>query len=594
MVSIRSTNEFIKVLQNENEVHVIREDVDPVLELAEIQRRVVAKKGPALLFTNVKGTSFPVATNLFGSEKRIHLAFGPKPIQNIQRLAKLAKEIVPPKLSRLWKDRNLAWLPFIVGLKRTGSGAVLANSQTDTKGLPQFVSWPKDGGPFVTLPLVYTQNPHSGAGNLGMYRVQLFGDNTVGMHIQIHRGGGFHYYEAEKENKSLPAHVYIGGPPALTIAAVAPLPEEIPELVFASFLMGEKLRLTHKKSISPYPIIADADFAIIGEIPPFKRKPEGPFGDHYGYYSLQHDYPYMDVRSVLFRKDAIWAATVVGRPPQEDHYIAEFLQDLLSPLFPLVMPQVLGVWAYEESGVHSLAAAIVKERYFREAFMGALRILGEGQLSLTKCLLVTNERVNLKNFSETFKTIVERCDPKTDMFIFSNISQDTLDYTSGKVNKGSKMLLLGISNPADPPKFLNLKNNFNTSFKDSRFSNPKVYLPGVLVVQGAPFQKGDGLGKKLLEEDLKGFHFVFLVDDASDSTKSDSDFIWTMFTRMEPASDVHSNATILGNHISHEPPVVFDCRMKPWIPEVLIPDPETIKNVDKKFQSMIDQMPRGD
>lgn len=594
MVSIRSTSDFVKLLQSEKEIHVIRELVDPNLELAEIQRRVVAKKGPALLFTNVKGTKFPVATNLYGSEKRIHLAFGPKPVQNIQRLAKLAKEIFPPRFSRLWKDRSLGLLPFQVGLKRIRGGEILhSDLGQNTEALPKLVSWPEDGGPFVTLPLVYTQHPKHGSGNLGMYRVQLFGDGTVGMHIQIHRGGGFHYYEAEKEGLGLPAHVYVGGPPALTIAAVAPLPEEIPELVFASFLMGEKLRLTEKKSISPYPIVSDADFAIIGNIPPKKRKPEGPFGDHYGYYSLLHDYPYMEISHVLHRKDAIWAATVVGRPPQEDHYIAEFLQDLLSPLFPLVMPQVLGVWAYEESGVHSLAAAIVKERYFREAFMGALRILGEGQLSLTKCLLVTNEMVNLKNFSETFRVIVERCDPRTDLFIFSNISQDTLDYTSGTVNKGSKMLFLGITEGNKEPKFPHLRKTFTESFKDTRFSEPVVFLPGVLVVKGTKFFADDNLAKSLLNENLNGFHYVFLVDDSKDATKTDSDFIWTMFTRMEPASDVHSKTNVYKNHIAFEPPVVFDCRMKPWIPKVLVPNPETTKSVDQKFQSIIDSLPGG-
>ncbi|TGN18319.1 UbiD family decarboxylase [Leptospira idonii] len=591
MASLRSTHDFIQLLSREKEVFVFPEEVDPYLELAEIQRRVVTRKGPALLFPKVKGTRFPVATNLYGSEKRIHLAFGEKPVQTIQRLATLAKEILPPKLGKLWKEKSLALLPFLVGMKRIGRAPVLENHlfPENLKALPNFVSWPEDGGPFVTLPLVYTQHPESGNGNLGMYRIQLFDENTAGMHIQIHRGGGFHYYEAEKRGNSLPAHIYVGGPPALTIAAVAPLPEEIPELVFASFLMGEKLRITRDSKISPYPIVADADFAIIGDIPPNKRKPEGPFGDHYGYYSLQHDYPYMDVRSVHYRKNAIWAATVVGRPPQEDHYIAEFLQDLLSPMFPLVMPQVVGVWAYEESGVHSLAAAVVKERYYREAFMGALRILGEGQLSLTKCLLVTNENVSLKNFSETFKTIVERCDLETDIHVFNHISQDSLDYTSGRVNKGSKMLIMGISETGEP-KYKNLPTQFSRPLKDSRFKNPKVFLPGVLVVEGSSYRKEDDLARLLLDEDLSGFRFVFLVDDSSDAVRSDHDFIWTMFTRMEPASDLYSKQIVENNHIRHKAPLVFDSRMKPWIPKVLTPDPKVSKNVDEKFGKIIDSM----
>ncbi|MDZ4727000.1 MAG: UbiD family decarboxylase [Leptospira sp.] len=591
MNAIRSTQQFIKVLQKENELLVISEAVDPYLELAEIQRRVVAKKGPALLFTNVKGTKFPVATNLYGSEKRIHLAFGDKPVHTIKRLTHLVKELLPPRMGTLWKERSLGLLPFLVGLKKISRPAVLENSLTGLGTLPHIVSWPEDGGPFVTLPLVYTQSPTNAKGNLGMYRIQLFDEKTAGMHIQIHRGGGFHHHEAETLGQELPAHVYVGGPPALTIAAVAPLPEEIPELIFASFLMGEKLKISHNKTISPYPIVSDADFAIIGNIPANKRKIEGPFGDHYGYYSLAHEYPYLDVTSVHCRKDAIWAATVVGRPPQEDHYIAEFLQDLLSPLFPLVMPQVLNVWAYEESGVHSLAAAVVKERYYKEAFTGALRIMGEGQLSLTKCLLVTNEKINLKNFSETFKTIVERCDTETDIHIFSHISQDTLDYTSGKVNKGSKMLILGVSESGEP-KYKNLPNSFDRSFKNKSFQNPFVFLPGVLVVQGSAFTENDkNLAKSLLEEDLSNFRFVFLVDDTNDTSKSDHDFIWTVFTRMEPARDVYSKQIIENNHIRHIAPIVIDARMKPWIPKVLVPLEETVKTVNEKFGMLIDSLP---
>lgn len=592
MNAIRNTSQFVKLLQNEKELFVFSEPVDPHLELAEIQRRVVARKGPALLFSNVKGTSFPVATNLYGSEKRIHLAFGDKPVQTIQRLTRLVKELLPPKMDTLWKERSLGLLPFLVGLKKIRGAEVLRNT-LGPKGLlelPHFVSWPEDGGPFVTLPLVYTESPSNGKGNLGMYRIQLFDEKTAGMHIQIHRGGGFHHHEAELLGQSLSAHVYVGGPPALTIAAVAPLPEEIPELVFASFLMGEKLKITRDNKISPYPIVADADFAIIGKIPAGKRKLEGPFGDHYGYYSLAHEYPYLDVTSVHHRKDAIWAATVVGRPPQEDHYIAEFLQDLLSPLFPLVMPQVINVWAYEESGVHSLAGAIVKERYYKEAFTGALRIMGEGQLSLTKCLLVTNERINLKNFYETFKTVVERCDTETDVHIFSHISQDTLDYTSGKVNKGSKMLILGVSETGEP-KYKNLPNSFERSFQNKSFKIAKTFMPGVLIVEGDAFYQGEeNLAKKLLEENLSGFRFVFLVDDANDTGKSDHDFIWTVFTRMEPARDVYSRHVVENNHIRHIAPIVIDARMKPWIPDVLIPLEETVRAVDQKFGKIIDSI----
>ncbi|HMZ58250.1 MAG TPA: UbiD family decarboxylase, partial [Leptospiraceae bacterium] len=434
------------------------------------------------------------------------------------------------------------------------------------------------------LPLVYTESPVTGKGNLGMYRVQIHDKTTAGMHIQIHRGGGFHYYEAEQKNISLPVHIYAGGPPALTLSAIAPLPEDISELLLASLILGEKVKVIRNSQISPLPIIADADFCIIGEIPPHKRKPEGPFGDHYGYYALQHDYPYADIKRILYRKDAIWPLTVVGRPPQEDHYIAEYLQELLSPLFPLVMPKVVNVWAYEESGVHSLTAAVVKERYHKEAFTAALRILGEGHLSLAKCLFVTNQMVNLRNFKETLVTVLERVNVRTDVHIFSNISQDTLDYTGPAVNSGSKMVVLGIGEKRNE-----LAKDFFSDFKNSIFKNPKVFVPGALVVQGPAYKRGDGIPEALSREiSIKKFPFVFLVDDSLETVKSEADFLWTIFTRFEPAGDMYGKTVIERNHIGFEDSIVFDCRMKDWYPSVLSPSPEIVEQVSRRFGKLLD------
>ena len=314
------------------------------------------------------------------------------------------------------------------------------------------------------------------------------------------------------------------------------------------------------------------------------RQPEGPFGDHYGYYALKHDYPIMKVHGIHHRKDAIWPATVVGRPPQEDHFIAEFLQDLLSPMFPLVMPKAISVWAYEESGVHALAATVVKERYHKEAFTAALRILGEGHLSLSKCLLVTNEVIPLKDFRRTFITILERINLQTDVHIFSNISQDTLDYTGPKVNSGSKLILLGIGEKKN-----DLVPSFRGKLKSKKFHSPTVYCPGVLVVSGTKYKVGDKMLEELLKEDsIKDFLFVFLVDDAKDTCKSDHDFIWNIFTRFEPAGDISGNYSILRNHISYKNPIVIDCRLKDWYPPVLVPDFQTVKRVDERFGKLLD------
>ncbi|EMM96778.1 UbiD family decarboxylase [Leptospira interrogans serovar Zanoni str. LT2156] len=494
-MKIKSTSEFVKELQIQNELLIIEEEVDPILELAEIQRRVVAKRGPAILFKNVKGSRFSVVTNLYGSERRMKIAFGEEPVRFIRKIATTIQHILPPTPAKIWDLRNIAFQALKVGLKRVGSAPVLENTLDSLYELPTLMSWPKDGGRFVTLPLVYTESPKTGKGNLGMYRIQIYGPMETGMHIQIHRGGGNHYYEAEKEGHFLPVHIYAGGPPALTIAAVAPLPEEISELILASLLLGEKLKIQKNTNVSPLPVVADADFLIQGVIPPKIRKPEGPFGDHYGYYALKHDYPIVQVKRIYHRKNAIWPATVVGRPPQEDHWIAEYLQDLLSPLFPVVMPAVKKVWAYEESGVHSLAAAVVKERYQGEAFTGALRILGEGQLSLTKVFLITDQDVDLKNFRETFITVLERMNPITDLHIFANISQDTLDYTGPAVNQGSKAIFLGSGKKKN-----DLKTQFKGKLSNSSFKNPKIPYPGTLVVSGPKYKLKDGVPAKLLKK----------------------------------------------------------------------------------------------
>ncbi len=585
-MSIRSTSDFVNELSRKGELLEIKEEVDPILEIAEIQRRVVAKRGPALLFSNVKGSKIPVATNLYGSESRIKIAFGEDPEKFVQKLAFTIKHLMPPTPGKIWEARSLAWTAFRVGLRKIGQGEVLGQELENLDVLPALKSWPKDAGRFITLPLVYTESPKTGKGNLGMYRIQFHEPKLTGMHIQIHRGGGFHYAEAEAEGNSLPAHIYVGGPPALTIAAVAPLPEEISEFLLASLLLGERLKILKKKNISSLPIVADADFALIGKIPPKIRKPEGPFGDHYGYYALKHDYPVFQVERIFARKNAIWPATVVGRPPQEDHWIAEYLQHLLSPMFPVVMPQVKGIWAYEESGVHSLAAAIVKERYKKEAFMGALRILGEGQLSLTKFLLVTDQEVSLQDFRSTFIAALERFNPATDLHIFSNISQDTLDYTGPKVNEGSKAVLLGVG-----PKTQKLKTSWTGTLKNSKFKNPILYCPGVLVVSGPKFRRGDGAAQLLLKEAaLKGFTFVFIVDDSGEATKSDHDFIWHVFTRFEPAADIHGISELVRNHVSFQSPIVVDARLKDWYPPILEEDPKITKRVDSRFGRLLDSL----
>ncbi|MEO8198554.1 MAG: UbiD family decarboxylase domain-containing protein, partial [Thermoanaerobaculia bacterium] len=323
---------FLEQLRRDRDLVEITAEVDPRLEIAEIHRRVIAAGGPALLFRNVRGADYPLVTNLYGTPRRAALAFGKRPQQLIARLARLAQEILPPTAAKLWGARDLAAEALRVGLKTRRRGPVTEVVTRDVRldRLPALTCWPEDGGPFITLPLVFTEHPDEHGHNLGMYRLQIHDPKTTGMHWQIGKGGGFHYAIAEARGAALPATVFVGGPPGLTLAAIAPLPENVPELLLASLVAGERLGLV-RGGTSPdgRPLVANAEFALIGKVPPRLRRPEGPFGDHYGYYSLRHDYPVFEVEWLARRHDAIFPATVVGKPRQEDFFIGDLLQELL-------------------------------------------------------------------------------------------------------------------------------------------------------------------------------------------------------------------------------------------------------------------------
>jgi 3-polyprenyl-4-hydroxybenzoate decarboxylase len=337
--------------------------------------------------------------------------------------------------------------------------------------------------------------------------------------------------------------------------------------MLASLITGERLPQVAATDAHPHPLIASAEFALMGEVPPQLRRPEGPFGDHYGYYSLQHDYPVFRVSRIARRRDAIYPATVVGKPRQEDFFIGDLLQDLLSPLFPLVMPAVEQLWSYGETGYHSLGAAVVKQRYKREAMASAFRILGEGQLSLTKFLLLTDRPVNLKDFRGTFEHILARTQPQTDLYVFSNLSMDTLDYTGPAVNEGSKGVWLGLGDPVRE-----LPREFRPAVPPARgVSEARVFCGGCLVITGSPYASDVGLPVRVATDAaFKDWPLVVISDDAGRATRSVMNFLWTTFTRFEPAADIHAfDRRIVRNHISYEPPIVIDARMKPWYPKEL-------------------------
>ena len=574
---------FLDQLRRDRDLVEISAPVDPVLEAAEIHRRVIAAGGPALLFSNIKGAAFPLVTNLFGTSRRAELAFGKRPLDFIKRVVHLAETVLPPTPAKLWDARDVGLELLRVGTKRMATGPIreVVTSDVRLDQLPVITCWPDDGGPFVTLPLVYTEHPEKPGHNLGMYRLQVYGKNSTGMHWQIGKGGGFHYARAEVRNEALPVTVFLGGPPALILSAIAPLPENVPELMLASLIAGERLPQVAGPNGHPHPLIASAEFALMGQVAPRVRRPEGPFGDHYGYYSLQHDYPVFDVRQIAHRKDAIYPATVVGKPRQEDFFIGDLLQDLLSPLFPLVMPAVEQLWSYGETGYHSLAAAVVKQRYKREAMASAFRILGEGQLSLTKFILLTDQRVNLKDFRATLEHVLARTDPRTDLYVFSNLSMDTLDYTGPVVNEGSKGVWLGLGDPLrDLPRAF-----APATPPPSDVTDVRVFCGGCLVVGTRSYADDPQAPSRVAAHPaFAGWPLVVVSDEPDRATRSDMNFLWTTFTRFEPAADIHSaGQRVVRNHLTYEPPVVIDARMKPWYPAEVTCRPDVASKVSSRW-----------
>jgi UbiD family decarboxylase len=586
---------FLDELRREGDLRVVDAEVDPRLEAAEIHRRVIAAGGPALFFTRVRGAELPLVTNLFGTARRAELAFGRRPQRLIRRLVELAQTLLPPTAAKLWGARDVAADALRIGLKARTGGPVTEVVTRDVRldRLPVLTCWPEDGGPFVTLPLVYTEHPDAaGRSNLGMYRLQLHDARTTGMHWQIGKGGGFHYSVAEARGESLPVTVFLGGPPALVLAAIAPLPENVPELMLASLIAGR--RLERCPGPGPHPLVASAELALVGHVPPRLRQPEGPFGDHYGYYSLRHDYPVFQVEALCRRRDAIYPATVVGKPRQEDFFIGDLLQELLSPLFPLVMPGVVSLWSYGETGYHSLAAAVVRERYKREAMASAFRILGEGQLSLTKFLLVTDRPVDLRDFRATLEHVLARTRPETDLYVFSNLSMDTLDYTGPAVNEGSKGVWLGLGDPV---------RELPREFRPPQPPPPevtevRVFCGGCLVVGGPAAADDPHAGARLAAHPaFRGWPLVVLSDEPRRAAASVMNFLWTSFTRFEPAADIHAAATrVVRHHVLHEPPVLIDARRKPGFPKELTCDPDTAALVTRRWRDYFPdgRVPMGD
>lgn len=583
--------------------HLVRipQQVDPYLEAAEIQRRVYQEGGPAILFENVKGCAFPMVSNLFGTLDRTRFLFRDT-INAVRHLVEL--KIDPGAFwKNPWRYRDVPRTLWNLRPKFVRRGPILAH-ETKIGKLPQLVCWPKDGGAFITLPQVYTENvDHPGwrRSNLGMYRIQLSGndyeqDRQIGLHYQIHRGIGAHHTLALRRGVPFRVNIFVGGPPAMSLAAVMPLPEDLPELAFAGALGGRRVELVQGEE-GGLPLLAQADFCITGTVDPKLQLPEGPFGDHLGYYSLAHDFPVLNVERVYHRPGAIWPFTVVGRPPQEDTSFGAIIHELTGPIIPTVVPGVHAVHAVDAAGVHPLLLAIGSERYVpyaaerrpQELLTCANAILGQGQLSLAKYLLIVahedDPELDIHDIPAFFRHLLERIDPERDLHFQTRTTMDTLDYSGTGLNEGSKVVLA-----AAGPRRRELAREVPEWSLPAGFEEPEVCIPGVMAVQGPKYTSAERARtdiRRLCEsiegrEGFAGFPLVLVVDDSEFTASSLNNWLWVAFTRSNPGADVHGvGSSVRQKHWGCTGPLIIDARIKPHHAPPLEEDPAIVRRVEK-------------
>lgn len=599
-MSYRSLHDCAQDLEKHGHLIRIKSEIDPNLEAAEIHRRVFEQGGPAIFFENIKGSPFPALSNLYGTYERTDFLFR-HTLQKVQKVIELKAD--PTHFFR--NPLRYTGAPFTalsaLPMKSLGKPAVTYGTTTIDQ-LPLIKSWPMDGGAFVTLPQVFTLPPgdqnimHS---NIGMYRIQLTGNDyatnkEVGMHYQIHRGIGVHHTQYNNSDEPFRASIFIGGPPSHAFAAIMPLPEGLSELTFAGLLGGRRFRYARRNR---HVLSSDADFVITGTIRKGEKKPEGPFGDHLGYYSLQHDFPVMDVEQVYYRKNAIWHFTVVGRPPQEDSSFGYLIHQLVKLLTPQEFPGVKQINAVDAAGVHPLLLAIGSERYmpFRERrpeeiLTQANRILGSGQTSLAKFLFIAahgdDPQLSTHDIPHFFRHVLERVDWTRDLHFQTKTTIDTLDYSGTGWNAGSKVT---IACCGEKRRELTAELPADFSLPDG-FSAPTFVQPGILAVQGPTFSGAESyadaqrLAQHLERFDLERIPMIILADDAPFVGATLNNFVWATFTRANPSHDLHGvGAFTEHKHWGCRGPLLIDARSKPHHAPVLETDPQTSKRVDQLF-----------
>lgn len=601
-MSYASLRDAVRDLERHGMLLRIREEVDPNLEIAEIHRQVFDRGGPAILFERVKGSPFQAVSNLYGTFERTAFLFR-HTLERVKRVIELKKDpaafFKAPLRYAAAPFTALSALPM-----RSLLPPPILYGTTTVSRLPQIKSWPMDGGAFITLPQVFTEDPdlpgllHS---NLGMYRIQLSGneyvpDQEVGMHYQLHRGIGVHHAKYNNRPEPFRCSIFVGGPPSHAFAAIMPLPEGLSELTFAGMLAGRRFRYVRRDG---FLLSSDADFVITGEILKGVKKPEGPFGDHLGYYSLTHDFPVMRVHRVYHRKDPLWHFTVVGRPPQEDSSFGWLIHELVAPLTPQEFPGLKELHAVDAAGVHPLLLAIGHERYmpFRERVPEEIltianRILGSGQTSLAKFLFIAaaddDPNLDTHDIPHFFQHVLERVDWTRDLHFYTRTTIDTLDYSGSGWNAGSKVVIA-----CRGEKRRQLGTELPENFAlPAGFEAPTFCLPGVLAIKAPEFkveqtarQQAEDLCRWLERFSLDPIALIVLTDDSRFTAATLNNFLWVTFTRANPSHDTYGvGAFIEHKHWGCRGPLVIDARKKPHHAPELEPDPDVQQRVRRLLE----------
>lgn len=602
-MAYQSLEECLIDLEKNNHLVRIKEEVDPYLEMAAIHLRVHEAGGPALLFENVKGSRFRAASNIFGTLDRSKFIFR-ETLESVQQLIALKNEPLEA-IKHPIKNFSTGVAAFkALPLKNPSTKPVL-RQQVKLSDIPQVHHWPKDGGAFVTLPQVYTEDidqPGIMNANLGMYRIQLSGNEYVagkeaGLHYQLHRGIGVHQTKANNKGQPLKVSVFAGGPPSHSVAAVMPLPEGISEMTFAGVLGGRRFRYCY---VDGFCISTDADFVITGEVYPGENKPEGPFGDHLGYYSLEHPFPLMRIHKVYARENAIWPFTVVGRPPQEDTSFGQLIHEMTGSALQKEIPGLKEVHAVDAAGVHPLLLAIGSERYTpylqnkqpAEILTIANHVLGTGQLSLAKFLFITaddSNRLTTHDIAAFFQFILMRVQWQRDVHFYTNTTIDTLDYSGTGLNSGSKVVVAAYGDVSRE-----LSNGLPECLQNLHgFENPKIVMPGVVALKKGPFTSYENAEREMqsLDEQLRNklqelaqTPMIIVCDDSDFVAERLNNFLWVAFTRCNPSHDIYGvDSFVRHKHWGCNGPLIVDARIKPHHAPPLEKDPAVERRIDRLF-----------